>query len=287
MTQALRYPPAKYLGNGHAYGDYIPPWNQEGFLPRLVWHTTETPGLPGYNNGDISPHLTYDPKERKWYQHVELNKSVGALKDGKDPIRTNRDGAIQVEIICYSAKNIADQSPSRLWVGDLTDEQLGDLAAFGWWLFEEWGVPLSLHPKTMLATDSSAYGANSITRMSTSDWDFRTSVAGNWGWTAHRSVPDENTHWDTGALDIPRILELAKGNKAVASPYTDVPDDHPFYADIMYLWETEISKGYSGPKAGTFGPDDPVTRAQMAAFLRRALAGGIAYLGLERGLPKE
>lgn len=277
-----KYPKAKYLGNGKVYGNYVPAWNSTGFLPRLVWHTTETSSLPGYNNGAIAPHVTYDPKMRTFVQHAPFTGSVGALRDEVGGIRTNRDGAMQIELICYSAKSVADQSPNRLWVGNLSDDALQDLAEFAYWLFEEWAIPLALHPKTLLYTDGKAYGTKSLSRMSNSDWDYRTSSAGVWGWCGHRNVP-ENSHWDPGALNLTSILERAK-KMAVTSPFTDVSPDDPAYDDIVYMFETGISKGYSGAKAGQYGPDDYVTRRQMASFLRRALTGGSTVQGKRLGL---
>lgn len=50
---------------------------------------------------------------------------------------------------------------------------------------------------------------------------------------------------------------------------SDVPGDHLFAADIGWLYAAGITTGCS-PDA--FCPDDPVTRGQMTAFLRRAFA---------------
>lgn len=278
---AKRYPPAQWKGDGQSGGTYIPDVGTSGFLPRIVFHTTETKTLPGYDGGSKAPHLTYDPKNRAWYQHTNLTNASRALRNEAGGVQTNRDGALQVEIICYSAESIA-KSVSGLPASELTDEALSDLGAFVWWAFEEWGVPLELHPLTMKYTDSRAYGTQSASRMPSKDWDHRTSSIGTWGICAHRNVP-ENKHWDTGKLNIPRILEHAKGH-SVASAFTDVPEDHPFHDDIQWAFETGISTGYTGGRAGQYGPDDPVTRAQMAAFLRRALSDADTVKGLKRGL---
>lgn len=269
------YPPARWKGDGKVYGSFL-----AGSRPRIVWHTTETVGLPSYDtDGDpeaeIAPHLTYDPKTRLWVQHSPLSGSIGALRDETGGTRTNRQSALQVEIICYSAKSVADRSVNRLWVGDLTIENLADLAEFGVFGFRDWGVPLELHPLTMLYTDSRAYGADSASRMSVVDWESRTSNGNEWGWCAHRNVP-ENTHWDTGALDLPTMLTLAREALIVAT-FADVPPDHRFSTEIEWLAEAGITRGKSeddpstpGNEA-TFAPNDPVTRGQMAAFLYRGL----------------
>lgn len=53
--------------------------------------------------------------------------------------------------------------------------------------------------------------------------------------------------------------------------FQDVPDSNPFAADIEWLASEGITRGCNPPQNTRFCPDDPVTRAQMAAFLRRAL----------------
>lgn len=276
-----RYPPAQWKGDGQSGGAYTPAIGTPGFAARVVFHTTETKTLPGYGGGAVAPHLTYDPKSRTWYQHTYLTNASRALLNVSGGVQTNRDGALQVEIICYSDESTADKVKG-LRASDLSDEALADLGAFVWWAFENWSVPLALHPLTMKYTDSKAFGAGAASRMSFKDWDHRTSSEGPWGICAHRTVP-ENKHWDTGKLNIPRILEHAKGH-SVASAFTDVPEDHPFHDDIQWAFETGISTGYTGGRAGQYGPDDPVTRAQMAAFLRRALSDADTVKGLKRGL---
>ncbi len=267
------YPPAEALANGYVYGSYL-----TGAKPRIVWHTTETSGLPGYDGGALAPHLTYDPKTRKWYQHARLSGSVGALRDVSGGTRTNRQAAFQVEIICYSAKKIADQQPYRMWVGDLPNTALHDLADFAVWCFTTHAIPLELHPLTMARTDGSAYGSNSPTRMSIVDWESRTFAGEPWGWCGHRNVP-ENTHWDPGALDIPAMLTYAR-EKVIGdmTRFSDVPADHAFHKEIEWLAGSKITSGLKADDPSTpdineaiFGPDKEVTRGQMAAFLYRAL----------------
>jgi hypothetical protein len=51
--------------------------------------------------------------------------------------------------------------------------------------------------------------------------------------------------------------------------FSDVPTTHPFFQYIEALYASRITTGYGS--TGTYHPDDPVTRGQMAAFLARAL----------------
>jgi len=50
--------------------------------------------------------------------------------------------------------------------------------------------------------------------------------------------------------------------------FTDVPEDNVHSDSIDWLYENDITKGTLD---GTYGPSDPVTRDQMASFLRRTV----------------
>lgn len=58
-----------------------------------------------------------------------------------------------------------------------------------------------------------------------------------------------------------------------AAPFSDVPIDHPFYAEITWLASSGITTGFPD---GTFRPAEPLPRMAMAAFLYR-LAGEPAF----------
>ncbi len=53
--------------------------------------------------------------------------------------------------------------------------------------------------------------------------------------------------------------------------FDDVPLGHTFFANIEWLADAGITRGCNPPANDMFCPDQPVTRGQMAAFLRRAL----------------
>jgi hypothetical protein len=76
--------------------------------------------------------------------------------------------------------------------------------------------------------------------------------------------PDEPITRGQMAAFLTRALDL---DAAVGDTFSD-DDDSPFEAEIESLAAAGITTG-CGP--GIFCPDQPVTRAQMAAFLRRAL----------------
>lgn len=64
-----------------------------------------------------------------------------------------------------------------------------------------------------------------------------------------------------------RLLGLPAGS----ATFTDVPADSPFRNDIAALADAGITRGCNPPDNTEFCPKDPVTREQMAAFLKRAL----------------
>ena len=166
----------------------------------LVYHTTETSGIPGFSDGDVAPHYLYMPADRSWWWFgANLNQRVGTMKgSGSTGVYAN-EKAVQLEIVCYSDKSIADQSASRLWVGDFTEEHYQDLADFYRWIRGE--VPIG-EEVTSTPPGGWQYGSGSIYRLSTSAWyDFS-------GLTAHGCVPGQS-HWDTGVLDLDLIFDLS------------------------------------------------------------------------------
>lgn len=186
------YPKAVWKGNGVSGGSYIGvPW-------RLVLHTTETEVLPSYDSGAFAPHLTYSPKTRTFYQHTSLLTAARSLRNEPGGIETNRANAIQLEIICYSNKPLADAEPSRLWVGDLSPENLSDIREFAEWL----GVP-PVWPGKQAASYAAANAAGF--RMTESEWYAYNGICG------HQHVP-ESDHWDPGMLDWDSLLSLGKEN---------------------------------------------------------------------------
>ncbi|MCC6026464.1 MAG: S-layer homology domain-containing protein, partial [Caldimicrobium sp.] len=57
------------------------------------------------------------------------------------------------------------------------------------------------------------------------------------------------------------------------SPFTDVPPDYWAFNYIKAIWDAGITKGCNPPQNDKFCPEDVVTRAQMAAFIIRAIEG--------------
>ena len=188
---ATRYPKATWKGDGNSGGSFI------NVPYRVVLHTTETEGVPGYDGGASAPHLTYDPRSRKWYQHTSLSIAARALRNQSGGVQTNRARAIQVEIIAYSAKGIADQDPAdRDWIADISDEAIADLQEFIQWCGQEFGVQ-NIWPQKQAYSYSQANSAGF--RMTAAEWNAFGGVC------AHQHVP-ENVHWDTGALRWDKLM---------------------------------------------------------------------------------
>lgn len=174
------YPPSVWKGDGNTGGFYV------GLPFRVVLHTTETVGLPSYDRGAVAPHLTYDPVEHVWTQHSKLTTAARVLRNPTGGVQTNRANALQVEIICYSNKHVADQADNRLWVGDLDKQALADLRDFIKW--------------TGVAFKWRGTQALSYTQANSDNYRFTDEQWNAWdGVCSHQDVP-ENTHWDTGAL---------------------------------------------------------------------------------------
>lgn len=51
--------------------------------------------------------------------------------------------------------------------------------------------------------------------------------------------------------------------------FSDVPSGNTFHDDISWLADVGVTRGCNPPNNDEFCPDDAVTRAQMAAFMRR------------------
>ncbi len=64
------------------------------------------------------------------------------------------------------------------------------------------------------------------------------------------------------------LVTMAFGTGVVLAThqFPDVPTSHTFHDEIDWLVENGITSGYAN---GNFGPQDSVTRGQMAAFLQR------------------
>jgi len=62
---------------------------------------------------------------------------------------------------------------------------------------------------------------------------------------------------------------VAPATAFAAGKFTDVPDSNTFHGDISWLANAGVTKGCNPPADTLYCPNGNVSRAQMAAFLRR------------------
>jgi hypothetical protein len=86
------------------------------------------------------------------------------------------------------------------------------------------------------------------------------------------------------ALTCLTAVGLGVALRPAAADFTDVPSDYWAKSWIDYLTSAEISQGYPD---GTFKPDLPVTRDQMAVFLGRVLEAMKPVRGVAWVMPDE
>jgi hypothetical protein len=200
--------PQRYPGASTAYwyGSKYPGSSME--VNVLCWHSTEGTSLPSYDGGSVAPNFTAKPdfaaKRLVWYQHFDFDVSSRALRNLSGGVETNTLNVCQVEIVgtCDPATHTkwARAGIQYLYMAELPDWAIRDLAAFARWANANHGVPLS-SGLTFKAYPSS-YGANGV-RMTGSQW---TNFTGHCG---HQHVP-ENDHGDPGAFPMAAILAAAK-----------------------------------------------------------------------------
>lgn len=99
------------------------------------------------------------------------------------------------------------------------------------------------------------------------DWNFLSIEGWCNGFATTYQPPGSNYPQYPLDNDLVRRLMNACGVVPVTPTFTDVPADHPYFKVIEWAAENGITVGYGD---GRYGPDDLVTRAQMALFLQRA-----------------
>jgi N-acetylmuramoyl-L-alanine amidase len=145
---------------------------------KIVWHTTEGFGLPGYDGS--APHFTIDPDTGKLWQHMPITACAMALQHPSGTPETNRAGCIQVELIGF-----ARDTPN--W----SDQKYEHVAKLARWIEKHCGVPRKAPRAFGPQNVPSRFGA--------------TEFVGAAGHVGHEHVPN-NTHWDPGNYRIGKLL---------------------------------------------------------------------------------
>lgn len=178
-------------------------------IDKLLLHTTETGGWPGYDGGASAPTITYNPwlaEGQRWRQHNYLDRSARALRDPSSTVvRENQDRVVQVEIICYCDPKLYAKYGKG--VNALPASFYEDMGAFLAFLHTEWGVPLVRAPRW------ATFPPPESIRMSGPTYDAFKGVLGH----QHASG---NTHGDPGMTNaqVDRILAVAKRLTAPPKP---------------------------------------------------------------------
>lgn len=248
MAGPTYYPPANRTAQwfGDAY-----PGTAYPKVEKVVLHSTEGTGWPGYNDGASAPHLTvmgdFDKKRLIWRQHFHLLRNSRALRNESGGVQTNLDGAVQIEIVGTCDRTFATRYPSaaktpHLQMWNLPDWAIQGLGDFIWFMHDEHGVPLNV-PALWPAYPSSPTLDNQV-RMSGPEWNAFRGICG------HLHVP-ENTHLDPGNIPIGEILKAARGEDMSVSDAK---------AGALEALKTNIAKNTNGPT-----PDVPTI--SVADFL--------------------
>lgn len=166
-----------------------------------VLHTTESPGWAHYKSG-TKPHLEVcmqpDKKVCYWRQFYPFDQPARALvdKDG-NPLRTNRDSAIQVEI---SGTCTPGNKNWGIWyVGNWPDWLYTELRDFVVWAKPNLGIQFKFPTFQAYPKSYGPRGNTNTVRFSNRTWDNYN------GWCGHQHVP-ENVHGDPGALDKTKLM---------------------------------------------------------------------------------
>lgn len=183
--------------------------------PKIVWHTFE--GFEGNIDGAVQflfgrrsgvYHVLADPWQRRAVQLNGLTIAASSLRNGRHPVQTNRDGAIQICLTGY-ARGMRILSAGQLqWLGEAVLRPIletvpginaNHILTF---LDEHAGIPLATSKSPIRITEAA--------------WD------GFDGQCGHQHVPDSNDHWDPGALNVAAITRAALGAEP-AAPAAPLP----------------------------------------------------------------
>lgn len=168
--------------------------NLVGAPYRVVLHTVEgmtfNPSTKLYYGHRNPPHFTLDYLEAggtaQMWQHYPTTVAARALENRPGGVQTNRQNAIQIEIV-WTAATINDL-PGVMWD-----------ALAGWlkWCRDVHGVAMYC-PEF---GGEEQYGLGNVYEFSFDEWAQFDGVCG------HQHVP-ENAHWDPGAISLDNLARL-------------------------------------------------------------------------------
>jgi hypothetical protein len=221
---------------------------------RIVQHTTEGSSIDGavgaYRKNNTWPHFTVDAVKRRKVQHVPLTKPGRAMANLAGGVETNRQGAIQIELVGFAAKT-----------QDMTDEELR-------WLAVEVYAPIlaatgisTRHPRFVGTEAGTIATVKAKQRMSAADWLAFDGICG------HQHVP-ENHHWDPGRFPIDRLLSFLP-----SGPPSPDPGDDEMYVPFYLLKIRGKAQVWQIPLPG--GKPIPLSQSGLATARNLLAALGV------------
>lgn len=191
---------------------------------RLVLHTTEgwsiASALGAYRAKNIAPQFTIDFVARRWLQHIDTARAASAMANLVGGVQTNRDGAVQIEIVGFAA-----------YTQDISDDDLEWIGGIVRKICDREGINVNRFPRFVGQESGTIATATAPQRMSHAEWNDFDGVCG------HQHVP-ENHHWDPGLFPYQRMLALT----APAANPTEEDEMKPeivTYDGANQLWITQ------------------------------------------------
>jgi hypothetical protein len=166
---------------------------------KIVHHTTEGSTAKGafaaFKAHKSDPHFTVDATTI--FQHIDTNQAARALRNAKGGVQTNRDSAVQIEVVGFAHR-------------PKTRATLENVRRLCRWIEATHSVPRVWpngfpKPATASGKDPGGHNRNAAT------WD---SKAGHYG---HSNVP-ENTHWDPAYTKTEVEFLMMDDNESLESP---------------------------------------------------------------------
>lgn len=174
------YPTADKSVKGNNAGSYT------GGPFKGVLHSTEGSSASGaigaFKANNSWPHFLIDYAGKVW-QFIDTNKAARALRHPSGTIETNRDSAVQIEVVGFAGK--PNEHPVAQW---------NALKTLMRWIETTHGVK-PIGPGRPFA---SAYGQNNL-RFTSVEWDKADF------WMGHCHIVNQ-THWDPGQINLQSLL---------------------------------------------------------------------------------
>lgn len=182
-----------------------------------VLHTTEGKNYASARSAFVTnksnPHFTvsFEKGYFQCWQHCSIARASRALKNVSGGVQTNRDMAIQIEIV--GSCNPPNSGWGDLYVPNFPAAYKDGLGKLMRWIEANAGVKRIADAE--FKSYPGSYGNNGV-RFSGAKWD------GYNGWCGHQHVP-ENDHGDPGNIDISYLLNVGIVSTQNSGPVAYVP----------------------------------------------------------------